>query len=284
MFLGSLHMKVYDHSGVFGKDWTGGHVVCLLNDVSLPAFGGVLPSFSSVPKRLRAALTRSLRSLVDQWIDSGRGADGVDAPRTRSVYWLPASAAKPLCDVLLGWQRRHAAEMDVLPGGERVITMGKPKRSPAADDPLGLAYDPLPESEWEAGEIAIYWLQELLESPDSCRIGRCDNPECRRYYLRQRTIEKISRGTYCQRCTAAGSKRRVEAIRDEHKQQLVNLAAGVWERFKASRRFPRKSAWVAARMNRLLPLDMRVHSGGKWVTQNRKAIEAEVERRKHAKG
>jgi hypothetical protein len=275
-------IEIYGRSAL-EKDWTPGEVVGMLNgDVLRRRDGTVLPGYSSLPEGLRNALTRSLRSLVDRWIDSGRGADGVDAPLSRTVYWLPGGDTLPLCDVLLAWNRRHAEQLHIQPSGQRAISLGKPKaESPKKSWVERLSeffYDPQPENEYEASEIAIYWLQELLESPGSKRIARCDNPGCRQpYYLRERVRTKITRGTYCNRCASAGSIARVKANRERRRRELVESAADTWDAFRPSRRYPRKSDWVALKVTERTSWAIK----GKWVTQNQKAIEAEVERRKH---
>jgi hypothetical protein len=281
-------MRIQEDAGELGEHWAAGHVACLLNGAVLPHNGEVLPSFSSVPKVLRMALGRSLRSLVDRWIDSGRSPDGVDKAHSRSVYWLPAGGAEPLCNVLEAWNRRHAPDVVVLPSGERDVRMGKPKRDPK--DPenwdwaslMSMTYDPLPSSEREAAEIAIYWLQKLLESPDSYRIARCDNPDCRAYYLRARVRKsEITRGTYCRDCANVGAIARVNAGRAQRRRELVSRAADVWNQFKPTANHRQRSDWVAAQMKKhVRTAAERIQ--GKWVTRNQAEIEAEVERRKNA--
>ncbi len=278
-------MKIYEHRlNPFGSRVPGGHVVCLANGIVMPIDDEPLPGFERVPLYLRAELAWELRSLLDRWIDSGRDYVNNDEPLKRDVYWQSAEGLEPLANVLWAWNLRHAPDIAFQRSGERGITMGKPKRK--KDSPFELASflfgdnEPLPETEHEAHEIAIYWLQELLESSDRYRIARCDNPECRRrYYMRER-IRKglIKNGTYCRNCMNAGSSARVKASLERRKQKIIECAASVWNAFKPSHQYSKKSEWVAVQVNRRLHLDRPIKS--KWITQNQKAIEAEIERRK----
>lgn len=261
------------------KTWTPGHIVRLLNkNLPVDKFVGDDP---------QSKLTWLLRVFVDQWIDSGRNVDGVDEPRSRNVYWRGlghVGLTGNLGNVLADWNYEHLDGIRILPNGKRTVGMagsqsGRARTLEEAYAEHKAFYDPQPENEHEAREIAIYWLQELLESPSSYRIARCDNTECGRYYLRRRAPRgTIKRGTYCERCATVASSVRVGTSRKQRKQKIIECAAGVWEAFKPSRRNPRKpdSDWVAIRVNQ----KSQTIITGKWVTQNRKAIEAEVERRK----
>ncbi|HEY6343230.1 MAG TPA: hypothetical protein VIY49_17185 [Bryobacteraceae bacterium] len=262
------------------------YVVDLANRIFRPPVGKPERSFASVPLPLREEFILTLRSLLDRWIDSGRREGNIDEPLKRNVYRQPLDGLELLADVLWKWNRRHAANVLVMQNGERNVSVGGPKPWIGASSSNNLfeqymnftQREPLPETKREAREIAIYWIQELLDSPDRWLIARCDNPECRRpYYVRQRVRKGlIKNGTYCKNCKNAASLVRVKASLERRKQMLVECAADVWDTFKPSSQYQKKSDWMAMKVNRLLDLDIK----GKWITQNQTAIEAEVERRK----
>jgi hypothetical protein len=204
-----------------------------------------------VRKRVHATFTELFRAFVDQWIESGKNAEGREAPVSRNVYKITQGYAEPLSKVLLA----NKPEIDVLPSGEYAISL---ERGMVDDDAL-------PES--HAKEEAIYWFRALLNSPASFRIARCDNATCARYY-----------GTYCGNCVGASSVKRMRLSRQARKQKLVNLAADFWDQWKPSRR-RKQSDWVAAEMNKRLAIHERITS--KWVSQNRTEIQTETERRNH---
>jgi hypothetical protein len=266
-------VRVYDNATALGSASVVAQVVRLLNGDWPWGFTSewMRQLTPTRRKRLHMAFTDSLRRLVNQWIDSGKDPERrKETPRRRNVCGLPTGYTTPLSDALLTWYRRNAPEIDILPSGQTSIIMHCPTGEPSGR---------------YAQESAVYWLKELLNSPPDCyRLARCDNPKCQAaYYLRKRVREvEVTQGTYCRSCSGVGSIARMKASRDQRKQHLVNLAADVWEGFRPTANHPKRSDWVAAQMNKDLELDKRKQ--GKWVTQNQRAIEVELERRKHAKG
>lgn len=215
-------------------------------------------------QRGNLAFVKSVRALTDQWIDSGKDA-GIEAPLSRSVYKLPPGYSEPLHEVLKAWLDRNPPEYDVLRTGEIAVF----SKGPQLDRYASL--------ELYARDCAIYWLnKELLERPAAHRIARCNNPACGRYYVRTRLRKvEIKRGTYCGKCPGAGSAERTRASRAARKRKLIERAASFWNTWKPTRRFGSRSKWVAKQMKAGLT--------GRWVSQNRAEIEAQVERRARAK-
>jgi hypothetical protein len=272
-------MKLYDGSGlVDARDSTAVHRVVSLLNGAWPWSDGLFKSNPELRKHAQKAFTESLRSLVNQWIDSGKDIDGVETPTKRSVSKTPPGYKRSLRDILRDWYDRRAPGTDVDDRtGEDVIII----REPSPSERIALM-----DEDWPAGrlmadayEMAIYWLHKLLNSAGSYRVARCQNAECRSpYYVRERMRrEPIKRGTYCQNCANVGSITRVQASRERRREALINSAADVWDGYKPSRQYPRKSDWVALQVTKRTDWDIR----GKWVTQNQQVIEAEVERRKH---
>jgi hypothetical protein len=173
---GTLPMRIYGSAGLIPRrDGVGHQVVRLLN--------GAWPWGKNrrlardlewinpeIRKQVHALFTNLLRGLVGQWIDSGN-KEGIDSPHRRDTYKVPPGYTKPLRDVIYAWHERHSPMTSVSPEGWYSMAFPQPEGGPTEKD---------------AEEAAIYWLIELLNSPDSYRVARCANPECRSYYLRKR--------------------------------------------------------------------------------------------------
>lgn len=221
-------------------------------------------------------VVRLLRRFVDQWIDSGRDEKtGSEEPHRRRADKIPPgydrSTTTPLRETLLEWYKRAPPVIAVDSEAGSCSTVVKP--------PTG---DPRGDLRAFVEGTAIYYVHELLNSRDAFRVARCARPECRSYYLRQRLPRTlIKRGTYCGKCSGAGSLARMQATRDSRRQTLVQSAADFWDAFRPSRSHPRRSDWVALKVNRKLRADIE-RITGKWITQNQKEIEIELGRRKNA--
>src|SRR5579872_5357830 len=99
----------------------------------------------------------------------------------------------------------------------------------------------------------------------------------RQYYVRARLRKAdIKRGTHCRDCAGVGSAERTRASRAASKRKLIEHAATLWSEWKPERRYGSRSKWVAYKM--------KAGFTGRWVSQHRVEIEAEVERRAPAKG
>lgn len=58
-------------------------------------------------QKANSQFTRSLRALVDQWIDSGRDPEGREAPTRRDINIIPPGYTEPLFDMLHDWLRSN---------------------------------------------------------------------------------------------------------------------------------------------------------------------------------
>ena len=232
------------------------------------------------PEQLRRAdevFMKQFRALVEQWIESGKDSNGIEQPLTRNVRNVPSGYAEPLFGVLLAWLGRHTPKPVLMNSGKIAISLCSPSISELDENGRVRHLDP----EHYAKECAIFHLKELLDLAGAHRLARCNNPKCGRYYLRRRLRKaEIKRGTYCGECSGAGSVARTRVSREGRAQKLVNLAVQVWDQWKPTHRYGKKSDWVAKQINKRSDAAIT----GKWVSQNRTAIEIEQERRKHAKG
>jgi hypothetical protein len=224
-------------------------------------------------KRAAALLEfdNTLRSLTDQWIDSGkdrRAGTLVDAPHSRNILGRSPRFPEPIFQKLVTFWERNRPQVIVGIDGRSTLNP-EPKRYLNPKD-LSL----------ESRERAIYYFQRLLDSPMRESLSRCD--WCGAYFVRARAPKKdtpIFRGTFCPNCKGKGSLKRMNATRENRTHKMVELAAELWPKWKPTRQHGKRSKWIAEKMNKTLS-----HRGekitGKWITQHQQEIEAETERRK----
>jgi len=90
----------------------------------------------------------------------------------------------------------------------------------------------------------------------------------------------IYHGTFCEKCKNKGGARRTMDSRKRRTQEMVKLAADAWARWTLSRRYGKRSEWVATQVTAKLPRGGTIKAN--WVTRHKTEIEAEVERRNDA--
>jgi hypothetical protein len=266
-----LAMEAY--SNFTRKDWVPAFVAHLVNNrsgIPLVLAPTDIETRYGADGMLHAdgEFARCLRALVDQWIDSGVNADGYEETLNRNLNGTFLNSDVPLFNVLREWVGRNAKPALSTSGK---ITLFEP--------PVFTGLEPAPFGR----EHAIHWFMALLDCADAYRLARCNNPECRAYYVRLRVRKKkIKRGAFCGRCAGVASTVRTKASRQTQKSRLIVLAADVWPAtWKPTRGYTHQSDWVVAQMKKKMtnaPLTIT----RKWISQNRKAIDTEVERRKNA--
>lgn len=226
-------------------------------------FPGASQNYPSGDKeRARTMFLNTFRALVDQWIDSGIDADGIETPSNRYVRGPPPGYSESLFDVLLGWLGRNMPRPALMNEGTIAILEQRPQLS---------GHD----LEAYARESAIFYLKELLECENRSRLGRCRNPRCRVYFIRKRTRRgDIKRGSYCGKCAIIGAAERTRLSRQHRKDQQLDAAAVAWTQWKKNTRYPQQAEWTAVQVNRKFPRWPQIRV--KWVTQNKQAILARV--------
>jgi hypothetical protein len=222
-----------------------------------------------------------LRGLVDQWLDSGKSPQGrwsVDEPYRRDICWHSSAYPEPLFRTLSAFWKRNPPR----------IAVGMNGRLSVALDP-SVSLNPK-KLILEARARAIYYFQQLLESPHRELLARCAG--CGTYFVRARAPKKntpIKHGTFCKACKGKGSVRRTLTRRDAMRDQIIELAAECLPKWKPQGKHPQAKQygempkWVAAKVNGNLPATVAPITG-KWVTQNQDAIELVVKRGKNAEG
>jgi hypothetical protein len=219
--------------------------------------------------------TNTLRTLVDQWVLSGK-VQG-EQPWERNVKWSSGAYPKTIFDTLKEFRERNPP---------RVITMDNGRSD------VGLVINSLLEWSSPAPDIrdiflrahdhAVSWLVSLLDSPTRERFFRCD--QCENYFVLARSPKKdlpIKRGTFCKNCKNKGGAKRAKLCRDLKTEKRIHMAADAWVKWEPARRNRIRTEWVASQVSAKLPHGEPIRRN--WVTRHQKEIEAEVERRTHAK-
>jgi hypothetical protein len=206
------------------------------------------------------SFTRVFREeMVDKWIDSGKAGE-VENPWER--------VAPPLLESFLA---RNPPALSVDADGPYLILMPQHEGKSLADAVID-------------GARAMFL--QLLDSPACRRLFRCNG--CGMYFLRERMPKKdtpIKRGSWCARCKREGRDRirRTEDGRNERTRQMVRLAADAWPLWRQDRRHGERAEWIARKVNKRLQASWNPIAKN-WVTGHKDEIEAELERRRHAKG
>jgi hypothetical protein len=223
----------------------------------------------------------TLRRLSDQWIASGRDQLG-EQPWSRNVFWASDTYQERIDITLRKFLQRNPPP----------IESGSDGRLETATHlwlPVPLAW-PFPEPDLEdtlarARDFAIFEFLKFLESSCPQRLFKCDG--CGAYFVRVRAPRKetpIYHGTFCQNCEHKGGARRTDSTRKQRKAQMIEWAAAYWPKW--TERNGVRSEWVAEQVNERIehqPISWGTIKGN-WVTWHQAEIEAEKERRNHAKG
>jgi hypothetical protein len=237
----------------------------------------------------RLAFTQSLRWMVDVWIHSAKTVDE-EQPWKR--------AFEPL--LLQDYLKRNPPWLQMTEKGPCLVMFprvwDKRKRPPLATkvvlDSLGIELEDTQSPNVQfvreimpsALDAATAMFLQLLDSSERTRLFRCDG--CGTYFMRERMPKKdapIKRGSWCIECTDKGGARRTDKSRERRTQQMLELAADAREKWKNDRRHGELSEWIVGSVNRGLPASWKPIAKN-WVTRHKDEIEAEMNRRNHAKG
>jgi hypothetical protein len=270
-------VKAYDGWSERGKRNCPDYIAITLNRQWRRDSLAFMAGADSEPKKKRAAAIRqfldTLGDLVDQWIDSGKheGDASIEEVWQRNIRWRSTDYPEPIITTLMAYRNKNHPQV-VIDGDGRFSIFFAPTVTKQTDALV------------RARERAIFQFVMLLDSPTREHLSRCD--KCRAYFVRARAPRKdmpIKRGIFCKNCKGLGGARRTAASREQRRKQMVGWASEYW--LKWNHRHGKKAKWIAQQINWRLEKHYRIHDPitGKWVTQNEKSIEAEVERRNHAK-
>ena len=266
-----------------GKNHAGGRYERFIRDMILDLLNGEetrwgvldwplpdekLPSASQREAANSAFIIR-LRGFVDGFIQTGIDSNGVETPSSRRVrasvdepLILTVSVDEPpvpIFDEIFESFRRNQPRPLLNSDGTIAIGVGQPRWENQGP-------------ELYARDMATYYFQELLASPFWSCIGKCANPVCKRYFLRQRQRKRpIKRGSYCGKCKLIGGAERTRKSRERSKLAMLQVAAQAWQEWSNRGRRTDRAAWVANRVNKVFGKTHFIRP--KWANQNREAIE-----------
>jgi hypothetical protein len=234
-------------------------------------------------------LSRLLRLLVDAWINSGRIGDG-------EYPWRRQPWREPIQDYI----ERNPPKLNFTKDGPSLFVgpplIGHKYRKGvswfATYVEEGLTQLPdtrAPDAKLRkvlrsAADPATALYLQLLDSPIPARLFRCDG--CATYLMRARAPKRnapIHRGSWCAKCKGKGGARRTGKSRKNRRDQMIEWAADAWTRWKQDGRHGERVEWVVQQVNEQLK-SSEDQIKKNWVSLHLKEIEAEVQRRKHAKG
>lgn len=253
-------MQIFDGWTTGGKEQFPGMVCATLNET---LGRGFLNHFLADSRRIHRAFLTTLSGLVDGWIESGR-RDNLDNPLERTV------------------PRREL---------EQFMAKNPPVARLEADSRMVLFIQAPKDHRASAQDHALYWFAMLLDSPKRERLSKCE--KCGQYIIRDRMPRKhhpLKRGVFCKIHRGKARARSMKDTRMDRTNELVLLAAKFWPEWNSQRGHQTRSKWIAAEINAHLPVwaggyfqNRDGTATGRWVTQHRQEIEAEVKRRKNAK-
>ena len=219
-------------------------------------------------------ISARLRRWVDDWLDSGRTAEGVECPATRNSEVVSAAVDE--------YSKRGKMRLVGSKDGLQLWFDLQAEKAPPTTG--GFAEKIFIET--VAGEkLALFLLSDL-----SIRLAKCRAPECGRYYLLKHSHRTYRTGTLCDECRRArSSEGRAAATDDERSDAKTRLHKFVAKRFRTQiienpdwRKDPKLKDQIAqflnGRIERSASLAKVYPSGvtGKWVAnaKNWGAIEA----------
>jgi len=218
----------------------------------------------------------NLRRQVDRWMDTGRKADGMDIPASRTVD------VSDDC-LIVGEDELEGTLVDAFCLLESDI-YGKMHLGQHGGLELSFApYAPSDGPHYELFELAnneaarfFVW---FFASDWRHNIVKCR--KCGMYYVIKNPMRLYKRGTYCRNHSATKSAEVITAKKRREKRKLIlRLAAVAYNRLEASEKIPDANVLknlIADQVNKETPARMKSTSPTspitiKWVTRNFKEI------------
>jgi hypothetical protein len=216
---------------------------------------------------VKDSMSETMRTLVDCWILSGKNTSGTDRPLDRKVNWtspaFPVPLERAFC-ALITWPGEGPIE-EMQPDGKRRLVHYFPRLDNAISTMHGVGLGWSYALREHGKRLAMFYFAELLDSPYSYHIARCDG--CKGYFAYERKPRRsISRGTFCKSCPSSASKLRTQAYRDGEREELRALAVKFWPQW-TERKHPNRAFWIAQQMNaKRKATERRITQ--KWVSRN----------------
>ena len=223
-----------------------------------PHIGGLRYEDPIYAQRVAKFHIFSLRTLVDNWIESGREGMYEDV-RKRHL-------SAPMMAALTHWSSKRAPE----------LSFQWWDGSPSLYLPVGREHNP--ECPFRnAWDTAILLFARLLDSPYRYRIAKCRCLGCTYYYTDRVPKGPLQYGTFCpahrQKASASRAEYRKRNATHENRIRIAHSLCGTWPpdcRTEKSRR-----VWLAAEISRK---QSKAYSPIKinWVTRHLNEIETGI--------
>lgn len=213
--------------------------------------------YLSAPGAFRARL----RTLVNEWIATGKKDDGADYPRDRAFTRYSAGY-----EAIAKWNQQHPLVSSVSLTGELVL----PKNGARAWSKATTqgTDDPITKME----ERAINEFLQMLQSPFKYLIARCDRCSQSPFFFRKKLRPYYNNGSFCPDCRrAAAAKRKTYRDRNKTREAILKPAATAWAKWSSlskttQAKYGTQESYVLSKIK---------HTGRtiKFVTRNRGTIE-----------
>jgi hypothetical protein len=178
----------------------------------------------------------SLRTLVDNWIESGRKGM-YENVRARHL-------SDPMMAALMHWSSKRRPE----------LSFQWWDGSPSLYIPVGRDHNPKCPFQ-NAWDTAILLFARLLDSPYRYRIAKCRFPGCTYYYTDRVPKGPLKYGTFCPAHRQKASARRAECRkRNATHENRIRIAHSVWGQWPRHFRTEKSQRlWVVTELNRRQP-------------------------------
>lgn len=235
--------------------------------------------------RPMAEHSETLRTLIDEWIDSGIQTDGSEQPRSRhlsdesTVEYVEAgeiitAVAKPKSRIrrmVNDYQKRYPMFVQLQDGGGTL-----PVFAAEGDDELKAdKQPPMP------GREVVSLFIQFYDSPWLFRLMRCAKSKCRTYQLVNAPRKSYLHGWYCAGCSkTAAATRSTSKARTNERERKLQACAVAWA--KGEPKHADRRAWVVEQANN--HLRNGEHIKRNFIALNLAEIQARAERMSNAKG
>jgi hypothetical protein len=194
-----------------------------------------------------------LRTLVDEWLNSGLGPTGEEDARTRDLAKTPTAAR-----VLQKYSRKQSVLLVVGPEGLHVTLHGGPQWT--IGDSMKSPDVPLRPRSTE--DIADGLFAQFCLSEWRCKLAKCRRAGCGRYFWLNHWNRLYKRGIACPGCARIRSSENstIRARKQDHADKLARAAAAIGEWGQGARKRTPWKEYVSKRHP-----DIKAKSLTRWV-------------------
>lgn len=199
------------------------------------------------PRNAPSLLTKNVRVLVEEWIQSGRGSDGSDDAWARQ---FPSRIVTALA-------RRTPFDIGQAIDGGLVLKL----RGPVS---------PKQVTTW-IEDLAFSYFLRLLDSPRRECLASCMQMGCEKFFVRLRVPNRSSAvqlGTYCKDHREQRKVRSVSEARKQRNHLMLELASQLAKRCPENDCSPGWPDWIAREVNKAIRNAPKRFAGCPTITKN----------------